>query len=60
MHNNKELATIPVILMSAGFRPSLIREGRQFENVEFVAKPFDLNALLDLVDQKLDLDHRAA
>lgn len=60
IQNNAELADIPIILMSAGLRPSLTMNEWQLENVEFLAKPFDLDEFLDLVNEKLDLDNRAA
>lgn len=50
MRGDRDLADIPVILMSAAMRPALDGLGA----CEFVPKPFDLVTLLDVVARALD------
>jgi DNA-binding NtrC family response regulator len=53
MKTTPGLASIPVILMSAGLRPARLGLDNHFKDVTYLPKPFDLQRLVELVAQKL-------
>lgn len=60
MHSSPALRSIPVILMSAGLRPARLDFDPSLRGVDYIAKPFDLQNLLDLIERKLLLNDRVA